>query len=133
MKTTAARPPWYRILYVQVLIGVVLGILVGAFFPEFGKSLKPLGDEPLDSFRAPDLAPLCTPLRVSVARRGLVRRPQPAFGRTLEKRFEEVRSDIHGIRSLVSFCAQASTDGPTPDLQKYPPAAASICANASAN
>lgn len=36
--------PWYRILYIQVLIGVVLGIGIGAFFPEVGKSLKPLGD-----------------------------------------------------------------------------------------
>jgi len=36
--------PWYRILYVQVLLAVFAGILVGAFFPEFGKSLKPLGD-----------------------------------------------------------------------------------------
>ncbi|NBR06485.1 MAG: dicarboxylate/amino acid:cation symporter [Planctomycetes bacterium] len=36
--------PWYRILYIQVLIGVAFGIGIGAFFPEFGKSLKPLGD-----------------------------------------------------------------------------------------
>ena len=36
--------PWYRILYIQVLIGVALGISIGAFFPEIGKSLKPLGD-----------------------------------------------------------------------------------------
>jgi aerobic C4-dicarboxylate transport protein len=35
---------WYRILYVQVLIAVFIGILIGHFFPEFGKSLKPLGD-----------------------------------------------------------------------------------------
>lgn len=45
--TEVAQPPkipWYRILYVQVLLAVVAGILVGAFFPEFGKSLKPLGD-----------------------------------------------------------------------------------------
>src|SRR6185503_844582 len=41
---TPARKPWYRILYVQVLIAVVLGIAVGYFAPEFGKSLKPLGD-----------------------------------------------------------------------------------------
>ncbi|NBS13617.1 MAG: C4-dicarboxylate transporter DctA [Verrucomicrobia bacterium] len=39
-----SRTPWYRILYVQVLLAVAAGILVGAFFPEFGKSLKPLGD-----------------------------------------------------------------------------------------
>jgi len=36
--------PWYRHLYVQVIIGVVLGVLVGGFFPEAGRSLKPLGD-----------------------------------------------------------------------------------------
>ena len=36
--------PWYRILYVQVLIAVALGIATGFFFPDFGKSLRPLGD-----------------------------------------------------------------------------------------
>jgi aerobic C4-dicarboxylate transport protein len=41
----AARPrPWYKILYVQVLIAIALGILVGRFYPDFGKELKPLGD-----------------------------------------------------------------------------------------
>lgn len=38
------RKPWYRILYLQVLTAVVLGIIVGVFFPAFGQSLKPLGD-----------------------------------------------------------------------------------------
>jgi len=38
------RKPWYRILYVQVLIAVALGIATGFFFPDFGKSLRPLGD-----------------------------------------------------------------------------------------
>jgi len=36
--------PWYRILYVQVLIAVALGIFTGWLFPDLGKSLKPLGD-----------------------------------------------------------------------------------------
>lgn len=40
----AHRTPWYRVLYVQVLIAVALGILLGHFQPELGKSLKPLGD-----------------------------------------------------------------------------------------
>ena len=31
-------------LYVQVLIGIALGILVGALWPQFGQALKPLGD-----------------------------------------------------------------------------------------
>ena len=39
-----ARKPWYRILYLQVLIAVGLGIVIGYSFPDFGKSLKPLGD-----------------------------------------------------------------------------------------
>ena len=38
------RKPWYRILYVQVLIAVFLGIVVGYVNPGLGKSLKPLGD-----------------------------------------------------------------------------------------
>jgi Na+/H+-dicarboxylate symporter len=33
-----------KLLYVQVLIGVILGITVGQLFPEFGASLKVLGD-----------------------------------------------------------------------------------------
>jgi aerobic C4-dicarboxylate transport protein len=36
--------PWYRILYVQVLVAVLAGVLIGYFFPDFGKALKPLGD-----------------------------------------------------------------------------------------
>jgi aerobic C4-dicarboxylate transport protein len=33
-----------RHLYVQVLIGVALGVLVGALWPDVGEALKPLGD-----------------------------------------------------------------------------------------
>ena len=33
-----------KLLYVQVLIGLVLGITVGHYWPEFGAALKPLGD-----------------------------------------------------------------------------------------
>src|SRR6185295_9694822 len=43
--TSPPRPKaWYRILYVQVLAAVGLGILIGAFSPDLGKSLRPLGD-----------------------------------------------------------------------------------------
>jgi aerobic C4-dicarboxylate transport protein len=38
------RRPWYTILYVQVLIAIALGILIGYFDPDLGKKLKPLGD-----------------------------------------------------------------------------------------
>jgi aerobic C4-dicarboxylate transport protein len=36
--------PWYSILYVQVIIAIVLGVLIGYFFPKTGTALKPLGD-----------------------------------------------------------------------------------------
>ena len=36
--------PWYRILYVQVLIAIALGILLGQFYPQLGEQMKPLGD-----------------------------------------------------------------------------------------
>jgi aerobic C4-dicarboxylate transport protein len=40
----AAHTPWYRVLYIQVLIAIAIGILIGHFFPNTGKALKPLGD-----------------------------------------------------------------------------------------
>jgi Na+/H+-dicarboxylate symporter len=33
-----------KLLYVQVLIGLVLGIALGHWWPEVGAALKPLGD-----------------------------------------------------------------------------------------
>jgi aerobic C4-dicarboxylate transport protein len=44
--TTTAKPshPWYSVLYIQVLIAIAVGVLVGHLWPDFGKSLKPLGD-----------------------------------------------------------------------------------------
>ena len=40
----AAPLPWWRHLYVQVLLAIVAGALLGHFAPEIGASLKPLGD-----------------------------------------------------------------------------------------
>lgn len=40
----ASRKPWYRVLYIQVLLAVGMGILIGHYFPDFGQALKPLGD-----------------------------------------------------------------------------------------
>src|SRR5262245_29828127 len=41
---TAPRPRWYTILYVQVIIAIGVGILVGYLDPNLGIKLKPLGD-----------------------------------------------------------------------------------------
>ena len=41
-----AQKPWYTVLYIQVLIAIVLGGLVGWLFPDFGKNewIKAMGD-----------------------------------------------------------------------------------------
>jgi aerobic C4-dicarboxylate transport protein len=37
-------PKFFRTIYGQVVVGLVLGILVGVFYPDFAVTLKPLGD-----------------------------------------------------------------------------------------
>ena len=41
---TKTSRPWYRVLYIQVLIAIALGVAIGHFFPDTGKAMKPLGD-----------------------------------------------------------------------------------------
>ena len=40
----ARRPPFWRSLYVQVLVAIALGVLLGWLAPDVGAQLKPLGD-----------------------------------------------------------------------------------------
>ena len=40
----APRQPWYKVLYIQVLIAIALGVLLGYEAPETAKSMKWLGD-----------------------------------------------------------------------------------------
>ncbi|HEX7820623.1 MAG TPA: dicarboxylate/amino acid:cation symporter [Sphingobium sp.] len=48
MTTVQASPPrarrWYSHLYLQVLIAITAGVLIGHFAPQTGEALKPLGD-----------------------------------------------------------------------------------------
>uniref|UniRef100_UPI003FA39D04 dicarboxylate/amino acid:cation symporter n=1 Tax=Collimonas fungivorans TaxID=158899 RepID=UPI003FA39D04 len=39
-----AKPALYKSLYVQVLTAIVIGVLLGHFYPETGAAMKPLGD-----------------------------------------------------------------------------------------
>ncbi len=43
-RSPVERKPIYRSLYFQVVVGIVLGVAVGAAFPTVGESMKPLGD-----------------------------------------------------------------------------------------
>ena len=42
--STPPRKHWYSVLYIQVLIAILIGILIGHFSPKTGLALKPLGD-----------------------------------------------------------------------------------------
>ena len=38
--TTRRRRPWYTVLYIQVLIAIAIGVLVGNYYPDLGKAMK---------------------------------------------------------------------------------------------
>jgi aerobic C4-dicarboxylate transport protein len=38
------RKPWYTVLYIQVLIAIAIGIVLGHFWPTLASEMKPLGD-----------------------------------------------------------------------------------------
>ena len=40
----AASEPWYKVLYIQVLIAIALGVALGWLYPDWGKSMKWMGD-----------------------------------------------------------------------------------------
>src|SRR5262245_38599621 len=44
MLRTQDRTPIYTLLYFQVLVGIILGVVVGYVWPKTGASLRPLGD-----------------------------------------------------------------------------------------
>ena len=44
MTTKLKKPPIYKILYFQVLAAVVLGVLLGNFYPSLAVDMKPFGD-----------------------------------------------------------------------------------------
>ena len=42
--SSADKKPWYRLLYVQVIFAIIVGIVLGHFWPDESKGLKILGD-----------------------------------------------------------------------------------------
>lgn len=42
--TFAEKQPLLRRLYVQVIIGILLGVALGHFAPDIGANMKPFGD-----------------------------------------------------------------------------------------
>src|SRR6202051_2083062 len=44
MPGTTVKKPFYKVLYVQVLVAIALGIALGHFYPALATDMKPLGD-----------------------------------------------------------------------------------------
>src|SRR6187200_3127111 len=44
MDKNAAPKPFYKSLYFQVITAIVIGVLLGYFWPQAGEAMKPLGD-----------------------------------------------------------------------------------------
>src|SRR5437016_3217145 len=40
----SVRRPWYMVLYVQVLIAIAIGFVLGHMYPDTGRAMRPLGD-----------------------------------------------------------------------------------------
>lgn len=94
-----ARLPWYRILYVQVMIGMLLGVAVGWMWPGLGRDLKPLGDGFVSLVKM-GIAPIifCTVVH-GIASMGDLRRLGRVGGKTLL--YFEVVSTLALILGLV--------------------------------
>ncbi len=112
MSTPSSRQPWYRILYVQVLIAVVLGIIVGKLFPDFGKDLKPLGDGFINLVKMM-IAPIifCTVVH-GIASMGDLKKLGRVGGKTLL--YFEVVSTLALVIGLVVVNVLRPGDGFTP-------------------
>nr|WP_284502807.1 dicarboxylate/amino acid:cation symporter [Caballeronia sp. AZ10_KS36] len=44
MPGTIVKKPFYKVLYVQVLVAIAIGIALGHFYPSLATDMKPLGD-----------------------------------------------------------------------------------------
>src|SRR5450755_3075599 len=44
MEQAAKAKPFYHSLYLQVITAIVIGVLLGHFYPQAGEAMKPLGD-----------------------------------------------------------------------------------------
>lgn len=38
------KTPIYKVLYFQVICAIIIGVLLGNFFPDIGEQMKPFGD-----------------------------------------------------------------------------------------
>src|SRR5882724_10053118 len=70
----AGKTPFYRKLYVQVLIAVVLGAILGYAYPDLSSALKPIGDAFVRAIKVMVPPIIFTTIVVGIAKMGDIRR-----------------------------------------------------------
>jgi aerobic C4-dicarboxylate transport protein len=73
-KAVAAHTPFYRKLYLQVLVAIAIGAALGYAYPEFSTSLKPYGDAFVRAIKVVVAPVIFTTIVVGIARMGDLRR-----------------------------------------------------------
>jgi Na+/H+-dicarboxylate symporter len=73
-KAAAEKTPFYRKLYVQVLVAVALGALLGYLYPDFSVYLKPYGDAFIKAIKVVVAPIIFTTIVVGIAKMGDIRR-----------------------------------------------------------
>src|SRR3978361_1880144 len=73
-RAAADKTPFYRKLYVQVLIAVGIGATLGYVYPEFSTSLKPYGDAFVRAIKVVVAPIIFTTIVVGIAKMGDIRR-----------------------------------------------------------
>jgi Na+/H+-dicarboxylate symporter len=73
-KAAAEKTPFYRKLYVQVLIAVALGAILGQLYPDLSIYLKPYGDAFIKAIKVVVAPIIFTTIVVGIAKMGDIRR-----------------------------------------------------------
>src|ERR1700744_1523776 len=73
-KAAAGKTPFYRKLYVQVLMAVGLGALLGYAYPDLASYLKPFGDAFVRAIKVVVTPIIFTTIVVGIAKMGDIRR-----------------------------------------------------------
>src|SRR5690348_3527208 len=112
---TSRRSPFKR-LYVQVLIAIVLGILLGHFYPSLGVEMKPLSDGFITLIRAVVPPIVFATVAVGIAKMGDMRRVGAVGVRALIY-FELVST----LALIASASLSAMCCSPAPGCISTPP------------
>src|SRR3984885_9760620 len=73
-KAAAGKTPFYRKLYVQVLVAVTLGAILGYAYPDMSVYLKPFGDAFVRAIKVVVTPIIFTTIVVGIAKMGDIRR-----------------------------------------------------------